>query len=102
MCPWLSNNPNGVRRCNGADKAEALSAQFGSVFTVDDGMIPEFRKRTNVEIGHIVCVSEDVVQTELKRLPSKTSSGPDAILPWKIEQMPPRNQWVIGNSGSYL
>ena len=62
------------------DKAEVLNEFFGSVFTVDDGICPEFDLRVDnaINLSHITFTPNKVYDT-LRCLKSTTSAGPDGI-----------------------
>jgi len=63
------------------DKAEALAAQFSSVFVSDNGMLPTIgTPRSAVTIGMAEFTPEQVFRS-LCLLPNKYSAGPDGIPP---------------------
>ncbi len=72
-------NNNSLLLCNSA-KASAFQHQFCSVFTEDNGEIPNFDCQTVQELESVE-ISEAVVLRILKKLPNKSSSGPDSIPP---------------------
>ena len=59
-------------------KAEILNAQFSSVFTEDDGTLPDIDKRTEAELSDIN-LSPELVRKFMCKLPNKFSSSPDGI-----------------------
>ena len=61
-------------------KANILQDQFCSVFTHDDGKLPCFPVRTNQKLTSVE-ISEDIVRKTIKKLPNKSSYGPDGIPP---------------------
>jgi hypothetical protein len=69
---------NGTRCSDAKSKSDALSEQFASVFTRDDGILPLFENRTT-ETCEWLDITEDLVLEALKRQPAKTSLGPDNI-----------------------
>ena len=68
----------GAKHTKSGDKATALNKQFSSVFTHDDVVVPPFPARTNSVIN-TVDTSVDNVLKVLRKLPAKTSCGPDGI-----------------------
>lgn len=60
------------------DRACCFNSQFYSVFTRDNGILPDFPLQTTNELSDVV-VSSDMVRSILKKLPNKTSCGPDNI-----------------------
>lgn len=68
-------------KCLSSDsKAQALSDQFSSVFTTDDGRLPPFHSRTHAKLDSVL-ICEEKVQRALKKLPNKHSKGDDGIPP---------------------
>ena len=59
-------------------KANLLQDQFVSVFTTDNGVLPTFEPRT-LDFLDKIEISEEKIIRILKKLPNKTSSGPDGI-----------------------
>ena len=61
-----------------AQKAEALNGQFSSVFTMDDGNLPDFTQRSRVNLSDIN-LSAERVRKFMCMLPNKFSRSPDGI-----------------------
>ena len=61
-----------------AQKAEALNGQFSSVFTMDDGNLPDFAQRSRVNLSDIN-LSAERVRKFVCMLPNKFSRSPDGI-----------------------
>ena len=61
-----------------AQKAEALNGQFSSVFTMDDGNLPDFTQRSRVNLSDII-LSAERVRKFMCMLPNKFSRSPDGI-----------------------
>ena len=61
-----------------AQKAEALNGQFSSVFTMDDGNLPDFAQRSRVNLSNIN-LSAERVRKFMCMLPNKFSRSPDGI-----------------------
>ncbi|MCG8431179.1 MAG: hypothetical protein MJA29_08390, partial [Candidatus Omnitrophica bacterium] len=59
-------------------KANLFQSHFSSVFTTDDGILPYMQNFTNSILENVE-ISEEIVLMSLKKLPSKSSSGPDHI-----------------------
>ena len=75
--PVLVNRSNVM--CSSLEsKVEAFSEQFKSVFTNDNGILPEFAFRTQ-KTKSSVSLSIDIVRDALLKVPKKTSCGPDNI-----------------------
>ena len=65
-------------------KAEALSNQFSSVFTVEDkDQIPSLGDSDIPDIGRLVVNKEGVLKQIMKLKPDK-APGPDGISPWML------------------
>ena len=64
-----------------AQKAEALNGQFSSVFTMDDGNLPDFTQRSRVNLSDIN-LSAERVRKCMCMLPNKFSPVgiPSAVL----------------------
>ena len=60
------------------DKADILNAQFTSIFTVDDGILPQVETRTQSQLSDIN-LSPEVIRKLLCKLPNKFSRSPDGI-----------------------
>ncbi len=71
---------DGTLTCDDKEKSEILNTFFGSVFTRDNGRVPEFRKKVenDVSLSEIVFTPAKV-QKVLKKLPNKLSRSPDGI-----------------------
>ena len=61
-----------------AQKAEALNSQFSSMFTMDDGNLPDFRQRSRDNLSDIN-LSTERVRKFMCMLPNKYSRSPDGI-----------------------
>lgn len=62
------------------DKANALNNAFKNSFTVDDGSIPVFPRRVDLQDElDTVYFTEDIVSDYLRKLKPKLSAGPDNI-----------------------
>ncbi len=68
---------NGEPLFSDKEKAARLNSFFGSVFTNDDGTMPDWKIECNDESLAQVVFEPYVVYHKLKQLPSKLSSGPD-------------------------
>jgi len=79
MVPSLRND-QGQFVVDDIDKAELLNDKFASVFTEDDGSLPDFPRRvsTNAELSD-VSFSEYAVYKALLQLPNKVSGTPDEL-----------------------
>ena len=62
------------------EKANLLQQQFCSVFTKENGNIPEMEKRTNKSLNDLI-ILEAMVRKEILALNINKSSGPDEISP---------------------
>ena len=60
------------------DKADILNAQFTSIFTVDDGILPQVETRTQSQLSDIN-LSPEVIRKCMCTLPNKFSRSPDGI-----------------------
>ena len=60
------------------DKADILNAQFTSIFTVDDGILPQVETRTQSQLSDIN-LSPEVIRKFMCTLPNKFSRSPDGI-----------------------
>ena len=60
------------------DKADILNAQFTSIFTVDDGILPQVETRTQRQLSDIN-LSPEVIRKFMCKLPKKFSRSPDGI-----------------------
>ncbi len=71
---------NGILVHEDADKARVLSETYGKMYSVDNGIIPEFPARISddVEINSID-FNRSTVYRHLRKLKPKTSSGPDGL-----------------------
>ena len=61
-----------------SQKAEALNSQFSSVFTMDDGNLPDFSQRSRDHLSDIN-LSTERVRKFMYMLPNKYSRSPDGI-----------------------
>ena len=61
-----------------AQKADALNGQFSSVFTMDDGNLPDFAQRSRVNLSDIN-LSAERVRKFMCMLPNKFSRSPDGM-----------------------
>ena len=61
-----------------SQKAEALNSQFSSVFTMDDGNLPDFSQRSRDHLSDIN-LSTERVRKFMCMLPNKYSRSPDGI-----------------------
>ena len=68
------------------EKANLLQDHFASVFTIDDKNLPAFGIKTDKILDNFrIC--EETVLKALKKLPTKTSCGPDGIPPLIIKKV---------------
>ena len=71
-------NVNGELAVTDHDKADILNAQFTSVFTVDDGILPQVETRTQSRLADIN-LSPELIRKFMCKLPNKFSHSPDGI-----------------------
>ena len=71
-------NVNGELAVTDHDKADILNAQFTSVFTVDDGILPLVETRTQSRLADIN-LSPELIRKFMCKLPNKFSHCPDGI-----------------------
>ena len=57
---------------------QILNAQFASVFTVDDGILPQVETRTQSQLSDIH-LSPELIRKCMCKLPNKFSRSPDCI-----------------------
>ena len=71
---------DGLLTCDNNEKAEMFNNFFASVFTVDDGVEPDFDSRVTdtIHLSDII-FTPSIVRQSLKRLKPTTSVGPDCI-----------------------
>ena len=68
-------NVNGELAVTDHDKADILNAQFTSVFTVDDGILPQVETRTQSRLADIN-LSPELIRKFMCKLPNKFSHSP--------------------------
>ena len=71
-------NTHGELAVGNTNKVNELNRNFLSVFTTDDGTLPELNKRTNVRLSNIKLYLE-LVHKFMFKLPHKFSRSPDGI-----------------------
>ncbi len=65
-------------------KAEALSNQFASVFTIEDtSHIPDLGESTTPDVPQLI-IGEEGVLKQIKNLKPDKAPGPDGIAPWML------------------
>ncbi|MCG8430678.1 MAG: hypothetical protein MJA29_05870, partial [Candidatus Omnitrophica bacterium] len=69
---------DGQKYENPETKANLFQNHFSSVFIKDDGILPYLQNFTDSVLENVE-ISEEIVLKSLKKLPSKSSSGPDNI-----------------------
>ena len=71
-------NENNIEISDDLNKAELFNAYFASVFTVDDGNLPDFTRNAIGNLDTIPLSVNEVLST-LKNLPNKLSRTPDCL-----------------------
>ena len=71
---------NGVLLISNKDKAQALNRQFKSVFTEDDGLVPDVGHSPYSSISSLT-IDVDGVKKQLTGLNVSKAGGPDNVLP---------------------
>ena len=68
------------------EKATLLSDYFASVFTVDDGNLPQFTSNCTQNFDHFNCDEITIVKI-VKGLKTKSAPGPDGFTPYFLKQI---------------
>ena len=86
--PLIDSNDN--LAVSNHDKCTVLNDYFASVFTVDDGLLPEFvpRLSENKSLNCVLFPFDKVLKT-LKSLPSKCSKTPDGFPAFFLKSLAP-------------
>ena len=71
-------NVNGELAVTDHDKADMLNAQFTSVFSVDDGILPQVETHIQSRLSDIN-LSPELIRKCMCKLPNKFSRSPDGI-----------------------
>ena len=86
--PLIDSNDN--LAVSNHDKCTVLNDYFASVFTADDGLLPEFvpRLSENKSLNSVLFPFDKVLKT-LKSLPSKCSKSPDGFPAFFLKSLAP-------------
>ena len=72
--------PDGTVTTDQTEKCQLLLRQFSSVFTTDNGILPDFPSRTTQKCNTVLFPAFEVCKL-LRKLPNKISQSPDNIPP---------------------
>jgi len=79
---------DGSKCLEAQEKAELFSEHFASVYTVDDGNVPNFENRVENDTGITeVEINDEVVRKALLKLPNKYSRTPDGFPAGFLKQL---------------
>jgi len=85
--PIPTPNVNGEDLVTDSQKAEALCNQFQSVFTVDDGKLPDCEQKVPLDSLTTIEITHEDVFLALRTMKDDVSPGPDGLHPLFIKKL---------------